>query len=82
MMLEDILKKFEGRFKESTLTTYDHITFLPTYNLLDVSDGERFSIKIDTLLAMPEIIVENVLRDKVISKRDRKIDSLFNERTT
>jgi hypothetical protein len=81
-MIEDIIKKFEGRFKQTKSTTYDNTTLLPTYNLLDVSDGERFSIQIDSLSAMNEIIVENVLRDKIISKRDRKIDSIFNERTT
>ena len=71
-MIKDALNKFGGRFKKK-MTTYNDHTLLPTYNLIDTFDGELFSISTDT-----EIIIENVLSEKIINKRGKKIDYVLN----
>jgi hypothetical protein len=78
-MIEDILKKFGGRF-EKDLTTYSTTTLFPIYYFVDKNDGERFQIQIDSFAADPEIVIENVLNDKIISKRDSKINYIINEK--
>ena len=74
-----ILKKFNGRF-EKGLTTYNSTTLTPTYSFIDTTDGERFQIKIDSLVADVEVVIENVLNDKIVFKRDNKIKSVLNEK--
>ncbi len=78
-MIEDLLKKFGGRF-ENDLTTYSANTLLPIYSFVDTADGERFQIQIDSLAADHGIVLENVLNDKIIYKRDNKIQSVLNEK--
>jgi len=81
-MVEDIFKKFGGRFENHLPTRYNSNSFLPTFSLKDTTDDEVFTIQIDSLAADPEIILENVLREKIINKRDKKINSLINETKT
>jgi hypothetical protein len=78
-MIEDILKKFNGRF-EQDLTTYNNVTLMPTFSFLDTTDGERFKIQIDSFVADVKVVIENALNDKIISKRDIKIDGIINEK--
>jgi hypothetical protein len=78
-MIEDLLKKFGGRF-ENDLTTYNANTLLPIYSFVDKNDGERFQIQIDSLAADTKIVLENVLNDKIIYKRDSKINAIINEK--
>ncbi len=73
------LEKFGGRFK-SHLTTYSANTLLPVYSFEDTVDGERFQIQIDSFAADPEIVISNILNEKIISKRDNKIQSVLNEK--
>ena len=80
-MTEDIFKKFGGRFKNHLPTKYHSTTFIPSYTIKDTSDGEVFTIQIDSLAADPEIILENVIREKIINKREQKINSLINGTT-
>ena len=77
-MIDQLLNKFGGRFQNHLPTIYNSSSFLPTYSLKDTTDGEVFTIKIDSLAGDPEIILENVLKEKVINKRDTKINSLIN----
>lgn len=77
-MIDKLLKKFSGRFENHLPTSYHPTTFLPLYTLKDTLDGEVFTIKIDSLSADPEIVLENVLNDKIINKRDSKIEKLIN----
>lgn len=81
-MTEDIFKKFSGRFKNHLPTTYHSTTFMPSYTIKDTADGEVFTIQIDSLAADPEMVLENVLREKIINKREQKINSLINGTTT
>ena len=81
-MVEDIFKKFGVRFKNHLPTKYHSTTFMPSYTIKDTADGEVFTIQIDSLAADTEIILENVLREKIINKRDKKINSLINETKT
>ena len=80
-MTEDIFKKFSGRFINHLPTKYHSTTFMPSYTIKDKTDGEVFTIQIDSLAADPEIILENVLREKIINKREQKINSLINGTT-
>ncbi len=78
-MIEEILeKKFSGRFKKYLPTIYNSQSFTPTYSFKDTSDGEVFTIQIDSLVADTETILVNVLKEKIINKRDTKINSLIN----
>jgi hypothetical protein len=79
-MIEDTLKKFNGRFKKQIMTTYNSQTFFPTYTLIDTFDNESFLIQIDSFAADPEIVIENVLNEKIIYKRDSKINAIINEK--
>jgi hypothetical protein len=79
-MIEDTLKKFNGRFKKQIMTTYNSQTLLPTYALIDTFDNESFLIQIDSFAADPEIVIENVLNDKIIHKRDSKLNLILNEK--
>ncbi len=78
-MIEKILEKFGGRFKKG-LKTYSANTLLPIYSFEDTTDGERFQIKIEYFVADVEVVIENVLNDKIIFKRDTKIDEIINEK--
>lgn len=77
-MIKKLLKKFNGRFENHLPTIYNSNSFLPTYSLIDTFDGETFIIQIDSLSADPEIVLENILQEKIINKREQKIDSLIN----
>jgi hypothetical protein len=81
-MVEDIFKKFGGRFENHLPTRYNSNSFLPTFSLKDTTDGEVFTIQIDSFAADPETVLENVLREKIINKREQKINSLINETKT
>lgn len=76
--MKEILNKFNNRFISHLPTTYNSATFMPSYTIKDTADGEIFTIQIDSLVADPEIILENVLREKIINKRQQKINSLIN----
>jgi hypothetical protein len=76
--MKEILNKFNGRFINHLPTTYNSTTFMPSFTLKDTFDAEVFTIQIDSLVADPEIILENVLQEKIINKRDKKIDSIIN----
>lgn len=76
-MIEDLLKKFGSRFKKG-LTEYNSNTLTPTYSFEDTTDGERFEIKIDSFAVDIEIVIENILNQKIIFKRDEKINSVIN----
>jgi hypothetical protein len=79
MMIEEILKnKFGGRFQSHLPTIHNSQSFIPTYSLKDTTDGEVFTIQIDSLVADTETILVNVLKEKIINKRDTKINSLIN----
>jgi hypothetical protein len=78
-MIENLLKKFGGRFKNH-LTTYSTNTLLPVYSFEDKVDGERFQIQIDSFAADPEMVIENILNEKIVFKRDNKIKSVLNEK--
>ena len=78
-MIEKILQKFGGRFGKG-LKTYSAKTLLPIYSFVDTSDGEVFTIQIDSFVADVEVVIENVLNDKIIFKRDIKIDGIINEK--
>jgi len=82
MMINQLLNKFGGRFKNHLPTIYNSSSFLPTYSLKDTTDGEVFTIQIDSFAADPEIVLENVLKEKIINKRDTKINSLINGNKT
>jgi len=77
-MIDKLLKKFSGRFQNHLPISYHSTTFLPSYTLKDTFDGEIFTIKIDSLAADPELVLENVLNEKIINKRDYKIEQLIN----
>lgn len=77
-MINQLLNKFGGRFQIHLPTIYNSQSFLPTFSLKDTFDGEIFTIKIDSLSAVSEIVLENVLKEKIINKRDTKINSLIN----
>lgn len=81
-MIKKLLKKFNGRFENHLTTIYNSNSFLPTFSLKDTTDGEVFTIQIDSLAADPEMVLENVLREKIINKREQKIDSLINGTTS
>ena len=78
-MIENLLKKFNGRF-EKDLTTYNTNTLLPIYSFVDKNDGERFQIQIDSFSADHEIVLQNVLNQKIIYKRDSKLKIILNEK--
>lgn len=80
-MTEDIFKKFGGRFKNHLPTKYHTTIFIPSYTIKDTADDEVFTIQIDSFAADPETVLENVLREKIINKREQKIDSLINGTT-
>jgi len=71
------IEKFGGRF-EKDLTVYNANTLLPIYSFVDTADGERFQIQIDSFAADPEIVISNILTEKIIFKRDNKIQSVLN----
>ncbi len=77
-MIKDIFEKFGGRFKNHLQTTYNSSTFMPSYTIKDTFDGEIFTIKIDSLTADPEFIIEQLLNNKITSKRNDKINKLIN----
>lgn len=77
-MTNQLIDKFGGRFQNHLPTIYNSQSFLPTYSLKDTTDGEIFTIQIDSLVADIEIVLENVLKEKIINKRDVKINSLIN----
>jgi hypothetical protein len=81
-MIKKLLKKFNGRFENHLPIIYNSNSFLPTFSLKDTTDGEVFTIQIDSLAADPEMVLENVLREKIINKREQKIDSLINGTTS
>jgi hypothetical protein len=81
-MIKQLLNKFGGRFQNHLPTIYNSQSFLPTYSLKDTTDGEFFTIQIDSFAADPEIVLENVLKEKIINKRDTKINSLINGNKT
>jgi hypothetical protein len=81
-MIEDLLKKYNGRFENHRPTIYNSNSFLPTFSLKDTTDGEVFTIQIDSFAADPETVLENVLREKIINKREQKINSLINGATS
>ena len=81
-MIEDLLKKYNGRFENHLPTIYNTNSFFPTFSLKDTVDGEVFTIQIESLVADPEMVLENVLREKIINKRDQKIKSLINGTTS
>jgi hypothetical protein len=81
-MIEDLLKKYNGRFENHLPTRYNSNSFLPTFSLKDTTDGEVFMIQIDSFAADPEIVLENTLNEKIINKREQKINSLINGTTT
>lgn len=81
-MIKQLLNKFGGRFQNHLPTIYNSQSFLPTYSLKDTTDGEVFTIQIDSFAADPEIVLENVLKEKIINKRDTKINSLINGNKT
>lgn len=87
-MIDKLLKKFSGRFQNHLPISYHSTTLrpfmplLPSYTLKDTFDGEIFTIKIDSLAADPELVLENVLNEKIINKRDYKIEQLINETKT
>lgn len=76
--MKEILNKFGGRFITHLPTTYNSTTFMPSFTIKDTFDGDVFTIQIDSLAADPEIILENVLREKIINKREIKIESIIN----
>jgi hypothetical protein len=73
------VEKFGGRFKKD-LTVYSANTLLPVYSFVDTVDGERFQIQIDSFAADHEIVIENILNEKIIFKRDNKIKNVLNEK--
>lgn len=76
-MIDELLKnKFGGRFVSGlpTKTT----PFIPTYSIFDRYTGETFEIKIDSFAADHEIVIENILSEKVINYRNEKINSIIN----
>jgi hypothetical protein len=81
-MIEDTLKKYNGRFENHLPTIYNSSSFLPTFSLKDTTDGEVFMIQIDSFAADPEIVLENTLNEKIINKREQKLDSLINGTTS
>ena len=81
-MIKKLLKKYNGRFENHRPTIYNPNSFLPTFSLKDTTDGEVFTIQIDSFAADPEMVLENVLHEKIINKREQKIDSLINGTTS
>ena len=81
-MIEDLLKKYNGRFINQLPTIYNSSSFLPTFSLKDTTDGEVFMIQIDSFAADPEIVLENTLNEKIINKRELKINSIINGTTS
>lgn len=76
-MTDDIFKRFGGRFENYLPVKYHNTTFMPSYTIKDNYDGEIFTIEIDSLVADPEIVLENVLNEKIINKREQKINSII-----
>jgi hypothetical protein len=75
-MIDELLKnKYGGRFVQG-LTTFTN-SFIPTYSIFDRYTGETFQIKIDSFAADHEMVIENILYEKVINFRDKKIDSII-----
>jgi hypothetical protein len=76
-MIEKLLKNYGGRFVEG-LTTYDQNSFVPTYKIFDRFTGESFTIKIDSFNADIVVVLKNILDEKIIEHRDKKINSVIN----
>lgn len=75
-MIEKILKKYNGRFIEGD-STIDEMTFTPTYHIFDKSTGETFMIKIESVSADVNLVIKNILDEKIIQSRDKKINSII-----
>ena len=77
-MIDELLKnKFGGRFA-SGYSNKKTTPFIPTYFIFDRYSGETFEIKIDSFAADHEIVIENILSERVINYRDKKINSIIN----
>lgn len=78
-MIEDIIKKFNNRFKVNENSDFRfQQAFYPTFSFIDTFDGESFSIQIDSFAANHELVIENTLNEKIINKRELKINSIIN----
>ena len=78
-MIEDIIKKFNNRFKVNENSDFRfQRSFYPTFSFIDTFDGESFSIQIDSFAANHELVIENILNEKIINKRELKINSIIN----
>jgi hypothetical protein len=78
-MIEDTLKKFNNRFKVNENSDFRfQQAFYPTFSFIDTFDGEVFMIQIDSFASDSEIVIENVLNEKIIYKRDSKINDIIN----
>jgi|688.fasta_scaffold1047288_2 hypothetical protein len=75
-MIEDVFKKFNGRFKEKL--TINENTLMPIISIEDVSDGDKFQIQIESYVADIELVLENILNEKIINKRNSKIETIIN----
>ena len=81
-MIEEILKKFNNRFKVNENSDFrlsaNQAKSCPTFSFIDTFDGESFSIQIDSFAANHELVIENILNEKIINKRELKINSIIN----
>lgn len=74
-MIEKIIKKYGGRFISGHIYSdgYSQI-----YEIFDTSTGETFEINIDSFNVDIEVVLQNILDEKIIDSRDKKIDNLIN----
>lgn len=75
--IQQILKQFNGRFKNSQPVLFNHNSLLPHYHMIDTLDNEKFIINIDSLANDPEIIIKQTLTNKIINKRNNKINQII-----
>lgn len=85
--MKEILNKFGGRFVthhtfDGSVPSFTNLPLIIRFTIKDTFDGDIFTIQIDSLAGVPEIILENVLREKIINKREQKIDYIINGTTT
>ncbi len=71
MNIDQIEKKFKGRFKFE-LTTHNMHTFDPIVSFIDTLDNMQYKIEMATAVSL-ETILENIIKEK----RDKKINTIL-----
>lgn len=79
-MTNEVLKnKFGLRFSQPTATLQQGVLI---YTVLDTYVSQTISIEIDSASADPEIVIQNVLSERIINYRDKKLDYILHATKT